>query len=747
MPYIQLQFRRDTASIWSANNPTLASGEMGIETDTSLFKIGNGTNDWNNLTYGGLKGPTGHTGPTGPTGHTGPTGYTGSTGPSGQLNALTENFMLMGVNSNLNSNPLYSYDGTVFNSALAPGLFADCKTIAWNGSLWIAGGTTPYQLGHSADGVNWSGTLSDGTIFTTVNSVIWTGTTSNWIAGGSGPNQLATSVDGINWNPASTELQFTSVLTLAWNNMVILAGGTGTTNLGYSADGVTWIDITDNTFTNVSAAVWDGSTWFIGGSGTNNFGYSQNIIDWTYESSNIFTSINSFYFNGSMLIAVGADGSNAQVAYFDYTNLVFIAFTPTNPIPGTLYSLCWNGSTWIAGGSGFILTSVDGISWSFKDYSATTATIYTLANRSQNSNLGFNSTNQTNSISFVIPEGDSPISISINCPFYATKTGITVTSDLIISITSPPIPGIYYIQTLVLNQPLTAPGAFVIQWPSNIWWSKNQIYGPTITCGTTIIVELTTTDGGVIWLGKYTHYMQGPYANPQVYSYINAYVEPNSPNDQSWWVGNNKYLTYLYLFNPVYPSDIVRGKKIKFQGGGYGIICSCLQGDPNDPWTIQQDNNQVTGILTVAMPFDITQVGQTSFIITDEVIQNNVINGTNILCCFPSPPGQGWDGGVDLSTYPNYIIDHTSGLFTFAFGESSLDPSFPLPLPINVNEPLYFGFTDKLPDKTGIPETITSISLSTIYPGQWQYDYTQPEDPNGSNTLNTFWFPVSNESV
>lgn len=70
MPFIQLQFRRDTSINWSVNNPTLASGEMGIETDTSLFKIGIGT-FWNLTPYGGLRGPTGPTGPQSTLGFTG----------------------------------------------------------------------------------------------------------------------------------------------------------------------------------------------------------------------------------------------------------------------------------------------------------------------------------------------------------------------------------------------------------------------------------------------------------------------------------------------------------------------------------------------------------------------------------------------------------------------------------------------------------------------------------------------------
>ena len=56
MPFIQFQFRRGTASDWATANPTLAAGEMGIETDTHKFKIGDGSTLWNSLAYGGLQG-------------------------------------------------------------------------------------------------------------------------------------------------------------------------------------------------------------------------------------------------------------------------------------------------------------------------------------------------------------------------------------------------------------------------------------------------------------------------------------------------------------------------------------------------------------------------------------------------------------------------------------------------------------------------------------------------------------------
>jgi hypothetical protein len=55
----QFQFRRDSAANWSSANPVLLSGELGLETDTDQFKIGDGTSTWNMLPYGGLQGPQG----------------------------------------------------------------------------------------------------------------------------------------------------------------------------------------------------------------------------------------------------------------------------------------------------------------------------------------------------------------------------------------------------------------------------------------------------------------------------------------------------------------------------------------------------------------------------------------------------------------------------------------------------------------------------------------------------------------
>jgi hypothetical protein len=49
---VQIQLRNDTAANWISANPILAQGEMGIETDTRKFKIGDGVTAWNSLAYG-----------------------------------------------------------------------------------------------------------------------------------------------------------------------------------------------------------------------------------------------------------------------------------------------------------------------------------------------------------------------------------------------------------------------------------------------------------------------------------------------------------------------------------------------------------------------------------------------------------------------------------------------------------------------------------------------------------------------
>ena len=53
---VQIQFRRDTGANWASANTVLAEGELGINTTTNQFKIGNGSTAWNSLSYAPLSG-------------------------------------------------------------------------------------------------------------------------------------------------------------------------------------------------------------------------------------------------------------------------------------------------------------------------------------------------------------------------------------------------------------------------------------------------------------------------------------------------------------------------------------------------------------------------------------------------------------------------------------------------------------------------------------------------------------------
>jgi hypothetical protein len=94
MAVVRIQLRRDTAANWTSANPVLGAGEMGIETDTDQFKLGDGTTAWASLAYGGIQGPAGTDGVDGTNGTNGTDGVDGGfdstqTIESGTTRALT----------------------------------------------------------------------------------------------------------------------------------------------------------------------------------------------------------------------------------------------------------------------------------------------------------------------------------------------------------------------------------------------------------------------------------------------------------------------------------------------------------------------------------------------------------------------------------------------------------------------------------------------------------------------------------
>ena len=62
---IKVQLRNDTSAAWSAANPVLMQGEIGIDRDSGRIKIGDGATAWNALPFAltGPEGPQGQIGP------------------------------------------------------------------------------------------------------------------------------------------------------------------------------------------------------------------------------------------------------------------------------------------------------------------------------------------------------------------------------------------------------------------------------------------------------------------------------------------------------------------------------------------------------------------------------------------------------------------------------------------------------------------------------------------------------------
>lgn len=51
MAYTKIKIRGDISTNWNSNNPILADREVGLETDTKKFKVGNGTDNYKTLSY------------------------------------------------------------------------------------------------------------------------------------------------------------------------------------------------------------------------------------------------------------------------------------------------------------------------------------------------------------------------------------------------------------------------------------------------------------------------------------------------------------------------------------------------------------------------------------------------------------------------------------------------------------------------------------------------------------------------
>ena len=322
------------------------------------------------------------------------------------------------VGNTLSAALIYSSDGLNWYVSQTPGgPGSNWFCVAYNGTVWVAGGTSSVaRIYYSYDGINWTYGYSGNTIY----SIAWG--KDKFVAGGAG--NMFYSYDGINWVTISSNI-FSGVGAcrgIAFNGTRWVAVGTNFTATSaptitgaYSADGITWTATATNIFGTTIAVssgygvAWNGIRWVAVGTNaatpTTTVAYSSDGITWT-----LITGANTFNgsaggigravaWNGTRFVAVGTNATTApSVTGITSSDGITWTATTTNIFStansATGLSVMWTGTKWIAGGSGAtgninMLYSYDGLLWNSvvtSPYNATSCACYGIAYNSVRTN-------------------------------------------------------------------------------------------------------------------------------------------------------------------------------------------------------------------------------------------------------------------------------------------------------------------------------------------------------------------------
>jgi hypothetical protein len=201
------------------------------------------------------------------------------------------------------------------------------NAVASNGTMWVAGGqnaTNP--VAYSRDGMNWYGAPTSSFLGAGCVSVAWNG--SVWVAGSTDSAKVAYSYDGIVWMAAFTPFT-SSVNFLSFNGSIWVAAGNGTNQLAYSSDGINWTVSTSGNASitsNCRTVAWTGDTWFAGGIGTNQIAYSSDGINWTASTT------------GSAMFTGGECGGIATNMVLPIQRITATSSSPSSFLVESLYA-------------------------------------------------------------------------------------------------------------------------------------------------------------------------------------------------------------------------------------------------------------------------------------------------------------------------------------------------------------------------------------------------------------------------
>jgi len=276
-------------------------------------------------------------------------------------------------------------------------LFAQATAAAWNGTKWIALGTTVgslatgntmayssvqnylyNQVTSSVIGPNAIGNAGNvwvgmgNYVFTVAgNGIGWNGNV--WVAVGQGANTIAYSPDGFAWIGLGTSIFSTAGLSAIWNGTYWLATGAGSSHtMAVSVDGVVWAGLGKSVFTiQTNYAAWSGALWVACGQGGNTLAVSADTLSWCGLGATIFTTSGYSVAAGSGNSLANGTANNMWVATGSGTNTLAYSADGINwTAVGSIFttagnSVTWNGKFFVAAGQGTntLAYSPNGVTW------------------------------------------------------------------------------------------------------------------------------------------------------------------------------------------------------------------------------------------------------------------------------------------------------------------------------------------------------------------------------------------------
>ena len=276
--------------------------------------------------------------------------------------------------------------------------------LAWNSAsnIWVAGGLgATYVTATSTDGVNWYGQMTTATL-----TAVWgvannnySGSSNLWVATGTGGYTVAYSYNGSNWNQNTAQSLFsTQGYGVAFSSTlnVWLVGGAGSFTTWTSQDGIWWFARTasgNSTTSNYTGqpilfttacygVTWAGSQFIAFGAGSPyTIATSVNGIAWFPNSNTTYPTFSTWYavgYGNGIYIGLGV-GAVSNIGIANSINGTAWALKTFIPFTSSCAGVAWNGSIWVAVGSGTntFCTSADGVTWT--PYGTLTQPFTTLA--------------------------------------------------------------------------------------------------------------------------------------------------------------------------------------------------------------------------------------------------------------------------------------------------------------------------------------------------------------------------------